>query len=134
MRANPAAHVGALEVGKAEVEDDEIRRVFGGFPQRVGAGAGDLHLESTRAQERRHGALDGDLVVHEQDACGARHVSDDPAGSGSFDSEGTAIVNSAPPPGRFSAQTRPWSAANNPRAIDSPMPVPEARCVASLPR
>ncbi len=37
------------------------------------------------------------------------------------------IVNRAPPSGQFSAQTRPCSTASRPRAIQRPIPVPDAR-------
>ncbi len=36
------ADLGAFEIGQAEVEHDEIGRMIGGQPQRLGAGAGDV--------------------------------------------------------------------------------------------
>ena len=42
-------------------------------------------------------------------------------------SAGTTIVNRAPPSGQFSAEIRPRSTASRPRAIASPIPVPDRR-------
>ena len=41
--------------------------------ERLGSGAGDVHLVSARAQERPHRALDSGLVVDEQNSRALSH-------------------------------------------------------------
>ena len=96
--------------------------------------AGRFDVVAARAQQRDQRPLNGDLVVDEQDAGARRHAvlrRRDAAGRAAA---ATAIVNCAPPSGRFSAQIRPSSAASRPRAMPSPMPVPIECRRASRPR
>ncbi len=69
--ADPAADLGALDIGQTEVEHDEIGRAFLEEAQRVSSGARDIHLVAAAPEQRAQGPLNGDLVVDEQDACEA---------------------------------------------------------------
>ena len=112
--------------GKPEVEHDQVGRPLGRQPRaprrrcrrrrprtRAIAAAAPPRAEST-LRHRRAGC---DVRRH---ALGRAVVSD-------LRAAGTTMVNAAPPSGQFSAQTRPRSTASRPRAIQRPMPVPEAR-------
>ena len=84
------------------------------------AAASGHDLVPARPQQRSHGADDVLFVVDDQDARGHVYCATVTARV----APGTTSVNLAPAPGTFSAQTRPPTAASNPRVIESPIPVP----------
>ena len=88
------------------------------------------HVIAARPQQRGHGADDVRFVVDDEDARGHCYCATVAARTG----PGTTIVNRAPAPGTFSAQTRPPAAASSPRVIESPMPVPNDAWRAARPR
>jgi len=69
-----ATDLRAFDIGKTQVEHDEIGRAFFEEAQRLPPGAGDIHLVAAAPQKRTQGALNRDLVVNEQNACRLRHT------------------------------------------------------------
>src|SRR5262245_328511 len=126
MLADPAAYLDTFQIWQTEIQDDQVGRMVDGDGGARGfrAGAHDIHVVTARSQEGRDRPLNGHIVVNQQDPHRARHGT----------SAGTTIVKQAPPSGQFSAEIVPRSTARMPRAIASPMPVPERRRFALAPR
>ena len=125
-----AAHLDAVDIRQAQIQHDEIGAVALHRRQRRTAGAGGHDLIPARPQQRSHGGDDVLFVVDDEDARRHGYCATVTARVG----PGTTSVNLAPAPGTFSAQTRPPTAVINPRAIDSPIPVPDAACREARPR
>ena len=130
---DPATDLRPFHVGKTEIQNDQIRPPVAHEPERVRTAPCNLDEVAASAQQRPHGALDRCLVIDEQDTWLRRHDADSGGGE-SLTAAGTAIVNCAPPSGLLSAHTLPCSTASSPFAIARPMPVPDTRDVAALPR
>src|SRR5262245_47351120 len=126
MLADPAAYLDTFQIWQTEIQDDQVGRMVDvdGGARGFRAGAHDIHVVTARSQEGRDRPLNGHIVVNQQDPHRARHGT----------SAGTTIVKQAPPSGQFSAEIVPRSTARMPRAIASPMPVPERRRFALAPR
>ena len=132
--ADLTADVGAIHVRQPEIEDHEVRPLAFEGLERLAAAACHTDRVAARSQQRSGRTLNGHLVVHEEDVDRACHRLSSSSAAVVRVSTGMAIVNTAPPSAWFSAQTRPPSAASNPRAIASPIPVPNRRSRASTPR
>ena len=63
----PFQHLGAVHVGQAEIEDDQVGRLQRRRAQRLGAGLGLLHLEAVELEAGAQEAPDLDLVVDDED-------------------------------------------------------------------
>ena len=133
FRANAPADLGPLDVRQPQVEDDEIGSLRTDGRQRLFARCRDSNVVSSGPQERRERALNRRFIVDEQDSGGLAHAVCSADAVGRL-SAGTTMENCAPPPAQFSAQMRPCSAINMPRAIARPMPVPATRRAAPAPR
>ena len=110
------------------------RRLDGRALQRLGAGADHIDLVAPGSEKRRHRSLNRHLIVDEENSRGPAHDTGSAAAAAALIGAGTAMLNRAPPSGQFSAEIRPCSAASIPRAIDSPIPVPDTQRFASAPR
>src|SRR5262249_50709896 len=106
---------------QAEVEDHQIRPLAIERLDRAAPGFDGVHAVPARAQQRRHRPLNRFLVVDEEDQCGSHAPL-------------TAIVNTAPPSGWFSAHTRPSCTTSRPRVMARPSPDPNGCCTLSTPR
>ena len=66
--ANLTADVDAVEVGQAEIEDDQVGRVTVDRFERGVTGHRRQHFVAARAKERRDGRQEVRLVVDDEDA------------------------------------------------------------------
>src|SRR5262245_9085120 len=125
-RADTPDHLGAVQVGKAEVQEQELGSDLGGRHDRLAAGADRAHLVAVRLQARPHRAPDLGLVVADEHAGHRRTSSRDTAscGIGEASRPGSSNTTAAPPPGAPSTQMRPPCASTIAREIASPSPLP----------
>ena len=125
--ADAPADLGALDVRQPEVEHDQVgrhasatgaghrRRCRPPRPRSRGCAAAAPTARWIAPRRRRAG-------------CAAPAVTPAPRRRpAALRRRRNAMVNRAPPSGRFSAQTRPPCTASSPRAIHRPIPVPEVR-------
>lgn len=115
----------------AEIFNEEVSNLI---KRKIKASVARLDELSVTVDYNGEVTVDRHVVFHEEDLRPLCHVVDEFPGSAFFTAAGTTMVNCAPPSGQFSAQTRPCSAARNPRAIQRPIPVPDARVFAASPR
>src|SRR3954464_6782545 len=132
--ANLTADLQAVHVRQPEIENDEIRPVPPEEIDRLASGPGNRDRIPARAEQRRHRALNRQLVVDQKNMRRTSHNASPSSTVAARLSAGTAIVTTAPPCGWFDAQMRPPSAATSPLAIVSPIPVPNRCSCASAPR
>ena len=121
--AKLAAHRDAVHVGKAKIDDDEVRMIAIEARESVRAGTGDRYRIAARSQQRGRGPLNRRLVVDEKNGLGAHATSKVTSAIGRV-VVGTSSVNTAPPAGSFAAEIRPPCCSSSPRAMARPMPLP----------
>src|SRR3954447_228643 len=120
-RPQPGQHLGAVEVGQAQVEDDEIGVVVGGVPQRRAAVGSGEDVVAGRVQRDPQGPGDLRVVVDDEDPAHRAGTGGGSAGGPAAASDTTMV---SPPPGASSASTVPPIASVTPRATASPSPTP----------
>src|SRR5215472_1279419 len=123
-RCRPAADtsddIGAVHVGQAEVDDDDVGVVAGHHGKSADPVGGGVHGVVAGAEIDAQRTQQGGLVVYDEHA---RHCVA-PAASRVVAAVGRSTHMVSPPPGVVAATMRPPSASTKPLATASPSPTP----------
>src|SRR6266540_4207934 len=126
---HPTDHLGAVEIGKAQIQEHQVRSVLGRCHHGLLAGAGGLDRVAVGLQARPQGPSNLGLVVHHQD----RGHGAGSCFTGCDSATGSSKTTAVPPDGDPSTQMRPPCASTTARAIARPRPLP-VRPLAPSPR